>query len=79
MKALSWLGGFKDPETSGAYVGFMAGVIAANPDRAEELIAKMFPLPDADQWAIVRAIAYPAIRNGRRCYENSPTACHRAE
>jgi hypothetical protein len=58
VKALSRLGGFKDPETSGAYVGFMAGVIAANPDRAEELIAKMFPLPDADQWAVVRAIAY---------------------
>ena len=58
VKALSRLGAFKDPETSGAYVGFMAGVIAANPSRAEELIAKMFPLPDADQWAVVRAIAY---------------------
>ena len=58
MKALSRLGAFKDPETSGAYVGFMAGVIAANPRRAEELIAKMFPLPDADQWALVRAIVY---------------------
>jgi hypothetical protein len=58
VKALSRLGAFKDPETSGAYVGFMAGVIAANPGRAEELIAKMFPLPEADQWAVVRAIAY---------------------
>jgi hypothetical protein len=58
VKALSRLGGFKDPETSGAYVGFIAGVIAANPAKAEELIAKMFPLPAADQWAVVRAIAY---------------------
>ena len=58
VKALSRLSGFKDPETAGAYVGFMAGVIAANPDRAEKLIAKMFPLPDGDQWAVVRAIAY---------------------
>jgi hypothetical protein len=58
VKALSRLGAFKDPESSGAYVGFMAGVIAANPNRAEELVAKMFPLPDADQWAVVRAIAY---------------------
>jgi hypothetical protein len=58
VKALSRLSAFKDPETSGAYVGFIAGVIAANPGRAEELIAKMFPLPAADQWALVRAIAY---------------------
>src|SRR5215213_2421123 len=58
VKALSRLGAFKDPESSGAYVGFMAGVIAANPGRAEELITKMFPLPDADQWALVRAIVY---------------------
>jgi hypothetical protein len=58
VKALSRLGAFKDPESSGAYVGFMAGIIAANRDGAEELIAKMFPLPDADQWAVVRAIAY---------------------
>jgi hypothetical protein len=58
VKGLSRLSGFKDPETSGAYVGFMAGVIAANPNRADELIARMFPLPDADQWAVVRAIAY---------------------
>src|SRR4051812_14418563 len=53
VKALSRLGAFKDPETSGAYVGFMAGVIAANPVRAKELLAKMFPLPEADQWALV--------------------------
>jgi hypothetical protein len=58
VKALSRLGAFKDPETSGAYVGFIAGVLAANPGKAEELIAKMFPLPAADQWALVRAIAY---------------------
>src|SRR3954467_5197455 len=58
VKALSRLSGFKDPETAGAYVGFMAGAIAANPHRAEELVAKMFPLPDGDQWAVVRAIAY---------------------
>jgi hypothetical protein len=58
VKVLSRLGAFKDPETSGAYVGFMAGVISANPGRAEELIGKMFPLPEADQWAVVRAIAY---------------------
>jgi hypothetical protein len=57
---LSRFGAFKDPETAGAYVGFIAGVIAANPNRADELIAKMLALPPSDHWVIVRAIAYSA-------------------
>jgi hypothetical protein len=58
VKAMSALGLFRDLETAGVYIGFMAGVIEANPTRAEELIAKMFPMPPEDQVAIVRAIAY---------------------
>jgi hypothetical protein len=58
VRALSQLGTFKDPESSGVYVGFVAGVISANPDRAEDLIGKMFPIAPVDQWAVVRAIAY---------------------
>ena len=58
VRALSQLGTFKDPESSGVYVGFIAGVISANPARAEDLIGKMFPIEPAEQWAIVRAIAY---------------------
>src|SRR5512145_425563 len=58
IKAASAIGLFRDLETAGVYVGFMAGVIEANPKRAEALIAKMFPLPPEDQVAVVRAIAY---------------------
>ncbi len=58
VRALSQLGAFKDVESSGVYVGFVAGVISANPDRAEELIGKTLPVAPADQWVIVRAIAY---------------------
>jgi len=58
VKALSQFGAFKDPETSGVYIGFVAGVISANPAKAEDLIAKMLPVAPNDQWAIVRAIAY---------------------
>jgi len=58
VKAASAMGIFRDMETAGVYVGFMAGVIEANPKRAEALIAKMFPLPPEDQVAIVRAIAH---------------------
>jgi hypothetical protein len=60
VKALSRMAAFKDPESSGPYVGFIAGVIGSNPERAEELIGKMFPLPEENHWVIVRAIAYSA-------------------
>ena len=69
VKALSRMGTFKDPEAAGAYVGFIAGVIAANPARAEELIAKMLPLPEETQWVIVRAIAYSDHPEWRRLLE----------
>ncbi len=58
VRAASAIGLFRDMETAGVYVGFMAGVIEANPKRAEALIAKMFPMPPEDQVAIVRAIAH---------------------
>jgi hypothetical protein len=58
VKALSRFGSFKDPEQSGVFVGFLAGVIATNPDKAEHLVSKMLPLPPGDQWIVVRAIAY---------------------
>jgi len=58
VKAMSELGVFRDMDTAGIYVGFMAGVLQTNPKRAEELVAKMFPIPPEDQVAIVRAIAY---------------------
>jgi hypothetical protein len=60
VRAMSRFGAFKDAESSGVYVGFLAGIIGANPARAEELIGKMFPIPPGDQWAIIRAIAYSA-------------------
>src|SRR6266849_306111 len=58
VRALSQLGAFKDPEGAGVYVGFIAGVIGTNPAKAEQLIAKIFPIAPADHWVIVRAIAY---------------------
>lgn len=66
VKALSRLGAFKDPEHAGAYIGFIAGVIGSNPDKAERLIDKMFPLAAENHWAIVRAIAYSSHPEWRR-------------
>jgi hypothetical protein len=47
------------------YVGFLAGILAKNPEMADVLIAKMFPLSDEHQWAIVRAIAYSGLPDWR--------------
>lgn len=62
VKAMSALGLFKDLEQAGLYIGFISGIIAANPERAEKLISDMFPLPPEEQVIIVRAIAYSGLR-----------------
>ena len=57
-RAMSELNLFRDLDTAGVYVGFLAGVLETNPKKAEELVTKMFPMPPEDQVVIVRAIAY---------------------
>jgi hypothetical protein len=61
VHVLSTSGALREPETAGFYVGFVAGVLGANPKEAERLVAKMLPLPPADQWLVVRAIAYSGL------------------
>src|SRR5215203_3440650 len=61
VRALSTSGALREPETAGFYVGFVAGVLGANPVEAEHLMASMLPLPPADQWLVVRAIAYSGL------------------
>ena len=65
VSALSGMQAFKDAETSGAYIGFIAGVLGSNPDRAEILIEKMLPIDPADHWVLVRAIAYSGLPDWR--------------
>lgn len=54
-------GVFKDSDTSGLYVGFIAGVLGANPMLADKLIAEMFPLPPEDHIAIIKGLAYSGL------------------
>ncbi len=61
IQALSQHGTIKDPDTSGVYVGFYAGVLGANPDKAWTLIEKTLPLPFEDQWIVIRALAYSGL------------------
>lgn len=65
VRGMSRLGLITDPEGSGVYIGFLAGVIASNPDKADTLIAKMFPMSTEHHWMIVRAIAYSGNLNWR--------------
>lgn len=55
------LGVIRDPDTSGVYVGFVAGVLGDNPAKAERYITKMFPMPPEDQALVVKAIAYSGL------------------
>jgi hypothetical protein len=61
VRTLSDLQAYKDAESSGAYVGFIAGVLGANPARADALIERMLPIAPADHWVLVRAVAYSGL------------------
>src|SRR5258708_22432917 len=56
---------FKEPENAGIYLGFIAGAIASNPAKAEQLVNSFFPVPAEDEWVIVRAIAYSGLPDWR--------------
>ena len=62
---LSVLGELRNPESAGVYLGFAAGILAANPEKADDLVARMLPMPAEDQWLVVRAIAYSDIPRWR--------------
>ena len=61
MQALSRLGGLDRPEASGVYVGFLAGVLASNPDKTEWLVSQCLRVPAQDRWIVVRAVAYSGL------------------
>jgi hypothetical protein len=61
IKALSAHGTIKEPDSSGVYVGFFAGVLHANPAKAWTIVEKTLPLPFEDQWIVIRALAYSDV------------------
>ena len=56
---------FREPENAGIYLGFIAGAIASNPAKSEQLVNSFFPVPPEDEWVIVRAIAYSGLPDWR--------------
>ena len=75
MRALSRIGTLKDPEGSGIYVGFIAGVLGTNPRKADDIIGKTLPLTPQDQWVLVRAIAYSGHPDWRLEWPGLPHRC----
>jgi hypothetical protein len=65
VRTLSAMQAFKAAESSGAYIGFIAGVLGTNASHADDLIAKMLSIDPADHWVLVRAIAYSGLPNWR--------------
>src|ERR1700742_4738439 len=56
---------FKEPETAGIYLRFIAGAIGSTPAKAEQLVTSLFPVPPEDEWVLVRAIAYSGLPDWR--------------
>jgi len=65
VRALSHLDALRETEAAAVYVGFVAGVIGSNPQKADELIEKMLTIKAEDDWFIVRAVAYSGTPNWR--------------
>lgn len=66
VSAMVRLGLFKDPDSSGLYLGFMAGVLGTNAKLAPDLVDKMFPMPPEDHPAIIKAIAYSGLADWKQ-------------
>jgi hypothetical protein len=56
---------FREPENAGIYLGFIAGAIASNRAKAEQLVNSFFPVKPEDEWVIVRAIAFSGVPEWR--------------
>ena len=65
VQAMGQLNMLSDQEASGLYLGFIGGVLAANPAAANDLVARMFPLPPEHHAALIKAVAYSGLPGWR--------------
>jgi hypothetical protein len=63
VRAMGEYGLLRELDQAGLQVGFIAGVLATNPDDAARLIAQMFPMPPEDQVILIKAIAFSGLPN----------------
>jgi hypothetical protein len=62
---------FGDEEKQWFCIGFIAGILGANPKDGPALIVKMFPMPPKEQEVIVRAIVYSGRPDWRDLLEKN--------
>ena len=65
FRGMAELNMFADQDNSGLYLGFVGGVLSANPEIANSLVAKMFPLPPEYHAPLIKAIAYSGLPEWR--------------
>jgi hypothetical protein len=64
FRTLARFGALKDSENAAVYLGFLAGVLSVNSDKAEDLVRELLlTLPPEDKWVVVRALAYSDLQN----------------
>lgn len=66
VRAMGEHGLVRELDQAGLQVGFIAGVLATNPDTAPRLIAEMFPMPPEDQVILIKAIAFSGLPNWKQ-------------
>ncbi len=66
VQAMGEYGLLRELDQAGLQVGFIAGVLSANPDKALRLIAGMFPMPPEDQVILIKAIAFSGLPNWKQ-------------
>lgn len=69
VRAMGDLGLFRDIDSAGVHVGFVAGVLGSNPELTEKLITEMFPMPPEDQVVLIKAIAFSGLENWKSVLE----------
>jgi hypothetical protein len=66
VKAMGEYGLLRELDQAGLQVGFIAGVLGTNPDKAPRLVAQMFPMPPEDQVILIKAIAFSGLPNWKQ-------------
>ena len=71
FKAMVELNMFADTDSSGLYLGFVGGILAAEPTKATARIGKMFPLRPEYHAALIKAIAYSGLADWKEQLRNN--------
>lgn len=69
VRAMIGLNLFRELDSAGVYIGFIAGVLGTNPERADRLVSRMFPMSPEDQVVLIRAIAYSGLPDWKSLLE----------